>query len=91
MTAYMCMRACMHKGNSDYNVRLDDHMQEVNGCSLMFNLFCLFSESSKDNYVLFQVASTIKECIIRDWSLLQPSDIESMRCFLLRYVTHNIV
>ncbi|KAK2170788.1 hypothetical protein NP493_1142g00027 [Ridgeia piscesae] len=48
-------------------------------------------ETSKDNYVLFQAASTIKECIIRDWCLLQPSDIESMLSFLMHYVTHNIV
>jgi len=40
---------------------------------------------------LFQAASTIKECIIRDWCLLQPSDIESMLSFLMHYVTHNIV
>ncbi|XP_002740804.1 exportin-4-like [Saccoglossus kowalevskii] len=46
-------------------------------------------ESSKVDYVLFQAASTIKEAVAREWSLLDMSEVESMRSFLLRYVTQK--
>ncbi|XP_070568372.1 exportin-4-like isoform X2 [Ptychodera flava] len=46
-------------------------------------------ENTKVDYVLFQAASTIKEAVAREWMLLDKSDIESMRTFLLRYVTQK--
>lgn len=46
-------------------------------------------EQSSNDYVLFQAASTIKEAILREWSLLDKSDIESLRSFLLTFVTHK--
>lgn len=49
----------------------------------------LCSEQSSNDYVLFQAASTIKEAILREWSLLNKSDIESLRSFLLTFVTHK--
>ena len=49
-----------------------------------------FLEKSHNDYVLFQVASTIKESIVREWSLLLPGDVESLRNFLLHYVTSNV-
>lgn len=47
-------------------------------------------EKSRNDYVLFQVASTLKESVVREWSLLQPGDAESLRNFLLHYVTSNV-
>ncbi|XP_005108222.1 exportin-4 [Aplysia californica] len=47
-------------------------------------------ENSRNDYTLFQAASTIKEAIIRDWSLMEPDAIESLRSFLLRYITNHI-
>ncbi|CAH1799119.1 unnamed protein product, partial [Owenia fusiformis] len=47
-------------------------------------------EKSKNDYVLFQAASTIKESVVREWTLLQPDDIQSLRLFLLKYVVDHI-
>ncbi|XP_041355105.1 exportin-4-like [Gigantopelta aegis] len=47
-------------------------------------------ENSKIDYVLFQGATTIKEAIVREWTLLSAEDVESLRSFLLRYITKNI-
>lgn len=46
-------------------------------------------EQSTNDYVLFQAASTIKEAILREWSILDKSDVESLRSFLLTFVTHK--
>lgn len=43
-------------------------------------------EHCKDDYVLFQAAATIKESIVREWTLLGGQDIETLRSFLLHYV-----
>lgn len=50
----------------------------------------IFSENSTCDYVLFQAAITIKESVIREWSLLSAEDIESLRSFLLRFITQHI-
>jgi len=50
----------------------------------------LFSETCNNDYVLFQAASTIKEAVVREWTLLQPNDVESLRTYLLHYVTQNM-
>ena len=50
--------------------------------------FC--AENSSVDYVLFQAATTIKEAIVREWTLLNAADIESLRSFLLRFITKNI-
>lgn len=48
---------------------------------------CIFVlETSKVDYVLFEVASLLKSAIIREWTLLQESDIASLRQYLLQYV-----
>ncbi|XP_071113997.1 exportin-4-like [Haliotis cracherodii] len=47
-------------------------------------------ETSKSDYVLFQSATTIKEGIVREWTLLSSEDVESLRSFLLGYITKNI-
>ncbi|XP_056284832.1 exportin-4 [Pseudoliparis swirei] len=43
-------------------------------------------ETSKVDYVLFQVATAIMEAAVREWILLEKSSIESLRAFLLTYV-----
>ena len=54
--------------------------------------FCmlLFTENCKIDYVLFQAATTVRESVIREWTLLSAEDIESLRSFLLRYITQHI-
>lgn len=47
-------------------------------------------ENSSVDYVLFQAATTIKEAVVREWSLLNAQDIESLRSFLVRFVTRNV-
>lgn len=52
-------------------------------------LILLYTEQSGNDYVLFQAASTIKEAILREWTILVKADIESLRSFLLTFVTHK--
>ncbi|XP_074663144.1 exportin-4-like [Tubulanus polymorphus] len=47
-------------------------------------------ENSKNDYVLFHAASTMKENIIKEWTLLSPEEIDSLRTFLFYYVLHNV-
>ena len=49
----------------------------------------LFVEQSKNDYVLFQAASTIKEAILREWQMLNKEDVESLRTFLLAFVSQK--
>jgi len=46
-------------------------------------------QSSKEDYVLFEAATTIKEAIIREWSLLKKQEIDSICSFLLCCVTER--
>ncbi|XP_059487994.1 exportin-4-like [Neocloeon triangulifer] len=47
-------------------------------------------DTSRVDYVLFEAAGLIKEALIRDWSLMQESDILSLRQYLLQYVLNNL-
>ena len=44
------------------------------------------SEHCKNDYVLFQAAATIKESVVREWSLLQGEEIKQLYTFLLHWV-----
>ncbi|XP_061548860.1 exportin-4 isoform X1 [Phycodurus eques] len=46
-------------------------------------------ESSKVDYVLFEAATAIMEAVVREWILLEKTNIESLRAFLLSYVLHR--
>ncbi|XP_030851230.1 exportin-4-like [Strongylocentrotus purpuratus] len=46
-------------------------------------------EHSNVDYILFQAASTVKEAVIRDWAMLDHSQVDNVRSFLLKYVTHK--
>ena len=46
-------------------------------------------DKSSNDYVLFQAASGIKQAVLRDWSLMEGSDIEVLRSDLLAYVTRK--
>lgn len=61
----------------------------VNQRRLKSLCFLLCTEQSRNDYVLFQAASTIKEAILREWTILDKADIESLRSFLLTFVTHK--
>ncbi|KAK3097618.1 hypothetical protein FSP39_011440 [Pinctada imbricata] len=63
---------------------------EFRKTKLPYNVCRFILENSKCDYVLFQAATTIKEAIIREWSLLAGEDIESLRSFLLQYITQHI-
>lgn len=47
-------------------------------------------ENCKCDYVLFQAATTIKESVVREWLLLSSEDIESLRSFLLHFITQHV-
>ncbi|KAK6169678.1 hypothetical protein SNE40_020678 [Patella caerulea] len=57
---------------------------------LPYNTCKFILENTKSDYVLFQTATTLKEAIVREWNLLSADDIESLRSFLLRYITKHI-
>lgn len=63
---------------------------EFRKTKLPYNLCKFILENSKCDYVLFQAATTIKESVVREWTLLETSDIESLRSFLLRFITQHI-
>lgn len=46
-------------------------------------------ETSTVDYVLFETASTLKEALIREWSLLDESEIIELRQYLLDYTTQK--
>lgn len=43
-------------------------------------------EKSTSDYVLFEAAGLLKAALIREWSLLSPNDIYSLREYLLAYL-----
>lgn len=43
-------------------------------------------ETSSIDYVLFESAGVIKAALIREWPLLQQTDIASLRQYLLHYI-----
>lgn len=43
-------------------------------------------ETTTLDYVLFESAGVIKTALIREWPTLQPSDIASLRQYLLHYI-----
>ncbi|GAB1608778.1 exportin-4-like [Argonauta hians] len=47
-------------------------------------------ENCQCDFVLFQAATTIKEGVVREWLLLSSEQIESLRSFLLRFITQHI-
>ncbi|XP_033118145.1 exportin-4-like [Anneissia japonica] len=47
-------------------------------------------EHSKHDYVLFQAATTIKDTVVRNWKDLDKNEIESIRSFLLHFVTGKV-
>lgn len=68
----------------------DDLLSNQNVSRIDIFYFSLDTENSKCDYVLFQAATTIKESVVREWTLLETSDIESLRSFLLRFITQHI-
>ena len=53
-------------------------------------IFFFFPETCTVEYVLFEAATTLKEAIIREWSLLEKSQIEQLCGFLLQSVTEKL-
>ncbi|KAJ8667434.1 hypothetical protein QAD02_009097 [Eretmocerus hayati] len=46
-------------------------------------------ETSTMDYVLFESAGVIKTALIKEWSMLQQTDIVSLRQYLLRYIINK--
>lgn len=46
-------------------------------------------ENSKTDYVIFEAANSLKEAIIREWSMLNTDDVTSLWQYLLRHVINN--
>ncbi|CAL1532791.1 unnamed protein product [Lymnaea stagnalis] len=67
-----------------------DHILNFHKTRMPYTLCQYILENSKNDYTLFQAATTIKEAIIRDWALMGPDAVESLRSFLLRYITNHI-
>ncbi|KAF4517549.1 hypothetical protein B566_EDAN005113 [Ephemera danica] len=54
-----------------------------------YNLCRHILESTSVDYVLFQVACTLREALIREWSFLQESDIISLRQYLFQFILNR--
>ena len=52
------------------------------------NVFLLL-ETSSNSFVVFQAASTLREALIREWKMLTVQEIESLRIYLLHFVTEK--
>lgn len=48
-------------------------------------------ETSSVDFVIFEAADLLKNAIIREWSMLQESDILSLRQYLLQYIIQKQV
>lgn len=57
-------------------------------CCVFLNAFYP-TENCTNDYVLFHAASTLKEAVIREWSLLSSDHIQSLRSSLLAFVTQR--
>ncbi|XP_069125670.1 exportin-4-like isoform X1 [Argopecten irradians] len=75
---------------SDARHAAENVILEFRKTKMPYKLCRYILENSKCDYVLFQAATTIKEGVIREWSLLSSEDVESLRSFLLRFITQNI-
>lgn len=48
-------------------------------------------ETSSSDFVVFEAADLIKNSVIREWGVLQESDILSLRQYLLQYIIQKPV
>jgi hypothetical protein len=54
---------------------------------MVCNPFWIFYlEHSNNDYVLYQAVTTLKEAIVKEWSILHKSDIDFWQNFLLAFV-----
>jgi hypothetical protein len=47
---------------------------------------CFALETSKNQYVMYQAAATLRDSLIREWLTLDRQDIESLRVYLMHFV-----
>ena len=48
--------------------------------------FLVFAEASQNDYVLFHAMTALRDAVIRDWSSLGSSQIESVRVYMMSFV-----
>jgi len=48
--------------------------------------FLVFAETSQNDYVLFHAMTALRDAVIRDWSSLGSSQIESVRVYLMSFI-----
>jgi len=61
-------------------------------CVLLAPLIVIvvFAETSQNDYVLFQAVTALRDALIRDWSSLGSSQIESVRVYLMNFVVERL-
>ncbi|CAG0917966.1 unnamed protein product [Notodromas monacha] len=53
--------------------------------------FCKYLlESGQDHMIVFQAVSTLKDAIIREWSVMPPQELTQLRTYLLQYVIRKM-
>jgi len=58
--------------------------------SALLIVFVVFAETSQNDYVLFHAVTALRGALIRDWSSLGPSQIESVRVYLMNFVIERL-
>lgn len=47
------------------------------------------TETTKVDYVLYQTSVLLKDAVIREWPLLEKSDVHALKTYLLHYILEN--
>lgn len=55
----------------------------------MILIFCLFVDYSKVDFVLFETAGTLRDALIRDWTLLSQDQKNELRQYLFQFIMQD--
>ncbi|XP_066276643.1 exportin-4-like [Branchiostoma lanceolatum] len=54
-----------------------------------YTVCCCLMEQTRNDYVIFQCACTLKEAILREWAQQSPTNVHSLRDFLMQFVLNR--
>lgn len=73
------------------------YVSSINVCSKYLNIIyvltiemcfiiCLFTDYSKVDFVLFETVGTLRDALIRDWTMLSQDQKNELREYLFRFI-----
>ncbi|XP_078617915.1 exportin-4-like [Branchiostoma floridae x Branchiostoma japonicum] len=54
-----------------------------------YTICCCLMEQTRNDYVIFQCACTLKEAILREWAQQSPQNIHTLKDFLMQFVLNR--